>query len=199
MIAYAVVLLGAILAVLSSVKALAAVYGTILTGLERNLTFLATGCANSCIHLALASVTACCLAGITAGLATKRLVGETLFSVEFLLSCSEGELLSAILADQNLVVVHEIPQSFCAVSGTTTIIYIIQQKNRSVKAFLNYFLNIFQEFDNFWSKFCYFCRIFTKSFVAYDTGAYTNRNIFLFYPAVQSGFPPPRSRRGRVK
>ena len=103
---------GVILAVLSSVKALAAVNGTILTGLERNLTFLAAGCANCVIHLALASVAAGCLAGVAAGLATKRLVGETLFSIELLLSGSEGELLSAILADQNLVVVHEIPQSF---------------------------------------------------------------------------------------
>ena len=110
--ALAVFLSGAILAVLSSVEALAAVYGTILTGLERNLTFLTAGCADCIVHLALASGTVCCLAGITAGLATKRLVGETLFSVELLLSCSEGELLSAILADQNLVVVHEIPQSF---------------------------------------------------------------------------------------
>ena len=110
--ALAVFLSGAILAVLSSVKALAAVYGTILTGLERNLTFLATGCTDCSVHLTLASVAACCLAGITAGLAAKGLVGKALLSVELLLSCSEGELLSAILADQNLVVVHEIPQSF---------------------------------------------------------------------------------------
>ena len=87
-------------------------------GLERDLAFLTAACAYCIIHLALSCATVCCLTCVAARLAALRLVGEALFSIELLLSGSEGEFLSAILADQSLVVVHEIPLPSLTVSST---------------------------------------------------------------------------------
>ena len=86
-------------------------------GLERNLTFLAAACTYCIIHLALSCAPVCCLARIAARLAALRLIGKALLSVKFLLTGSEGEFLSAILADQSLVVVHEIPLPNLATSS----------------------------------------------------------------------------------
>ena len=75
-------------------------------GLEGNLARLAAGSANSVIHLTFGAFSARGLASLTARLTTLRLVGEAFFSIKFLFTCSEGEFLSAILADQSLVFVH---------------------------------------------------------------------------------------------
>jgi len=84
-------------------------------GLERNLTFLTALCANCVEHLTFA-VTSAVLASIAASLATLGLVSEALFCIKFLLSGSESEFLSAFLADECLVFVHEIPL-YCFVRG----------------------------------------------------------------------------------
>ena len=81
-------------------------------GLEGNLAGVAALGAGCVIHLTCAALSALGLTVCTASLTSLRLVGETLLCVKFLLAGSKGELLSAILADQNLVVVHEIPLSF---------------------------------------------------------------------------------------
>jgi hypothetical protein len=93
---------------LSILEAFAAVDRTVIAGLEGNLAGLSTACAYCIIHLACLSAV-CCFASIAARFATLRLVGKALLSIKFLLTGSEGEFLSTILADQCLVVVHEIP------------------------------------------------------------------------------------------
>ena len=75
-------------------------------GFKGNLAFLAARSANSVIHLAFGAFTAGVLASGTASLAALRFVGETFFSIKFLFTGSKGEFLSAILADQSLVLVH---------------------------------------------------------------------------------------------
>ena len=77
-------------------KALAAIYGAVVLGYETNLCFLAALCAN-CGEQLSGSLT-CALLRISASLASLRLVLEILLCVELLLSCSEDELLSALLA-----------------------------------------------------------------------------------------------------
>lgn len=87
-------------------EAIAAVDRAVFTGLERNLAGLSAFSADCVEHLAGLAVTSCALTCSTACLATLRLIGKALFSVKFLLSGSEGEFLSAILADERLVSVH---------------------------------------------------------------------------------------------
>ena len=95
---------------LSISEAIAAVDGTIGARLEGNLAGLSALCADCVKHL-----TCTVMVGIftlcAAFLATLRLVGEALLGVKLLLAGSEGEFLSAFLADQGLVCVHEIPLS----------------------------------------------------------------------------------------
>lgn len=93
---------------LSILEALAAVNRTIVARLERNLARLTAACTYCIKHLTCLN-SACILTGIAARLATLRLICEAFFSIKFLLTGSENEFLSAILADQCLVVVHEIP------------------------------------------------------------------------------------------
>ena len=91
-------------------EAVAAVYGTVGARLEGNLAGLSALCADSVEHLACAvvgSVFTLC----AAFLAALGLVGEALLGIKFLLAGSESEFLSAFLADQGLVSVHEIPLS----------------------------------------------------------------------------------------
>ena len=82
----------------------AAIYRSVVSGLEGNTGFVATVSAYSREELLL------CLTGvlscIAASLASLRLVLETSFCIELLLAGSEGELLSAVLTLQNLVFVH---------------------------------------------------------------------------------------------
>lgn len=68
-------------------EAIAAVDRTVCTGLERNFAGTAAGSAYSVKHLALAAlaVVGSTFAGITAGFAALRLIGEALFSKN---SCS---------------------------------------------------------------------------------------------------------------
>ena len=87
-------------------EAIAAVDRAVLTGLEGNLAGLSAFSADCVEHFARLTAASCALTCSTACLATLRLVGEALFSVKFLLSGSEGEFLSAILADESLVSVH---------------------------------------------------------------------------------------------
>ena len=94
-----------------SAETIAAVHRTVVAGLEGHLAGLAALGANSVIHLAAATLTTAgvAFACIAAGLAALRLVGEALFSKELLFAGCEGELLSAILADDSFVLKHVIP------------------------------------------------------------------------------------------
>jgi hypothetical protein len=93
---------------LTSAEAIAAINGTVGAGLKRNLAGLAASGANCVVHLTAAAVTVL-LPRVPAGLAALRLVGEALLRVKLLLAGSESEFLAAILADDDFVVVHEIP------------------------------------------------------------------------------------------
>ena len=81
------------------------------TGLERNVAGTAAGSAYSVKHLALAAlaVVGSTFAGIAAGFAALRLIGEALFSKKLLLVGGEGEFLSAIFADDRFVLEHVVP------------------------------------------------------------------------------------------
>lgn len=95
-------------------EAISAIDGAITSGLERHLGSAAAGCANSFVHRAVvgAPVGGGTFAGIAAGLAALGLVGESFFSIEFLLVGRKGELLSAIFADDNFVLIHLKPRLF---------------------------------------------------------------------------------------
>ena len=92
-------------------EAIAAVDRTVCTGLERNFAGTASGSAYSVKHLALAAlaVVGSTFAGIAAGFAALRLIGEALFSKKLLLVGGEGEFLSAIFADDRFVLEHVVP------------------------------------------------------------------------------------------
>ena len=89
-------------------KALAAVYGTVLFGLEGNLSGLSAFCANSVVHLTRSAGSTACLTGLTAGLAAGGLVLESLFGIEFLFTGSENELSATVFAYQRFVFVHDL-------------------------------------------------------------------------------------------
>ena len=76
-------------------EALAAVNGSVLSGLEGDLCFLAAVSANSVIHLP--ALSGRILSCVTAILAANGLVGEAFLSKKLLLACGEYELISAIL------------------------------------------------------------------------------------------------------
>lgn len=93
---------------LSLAETIAAVNRTVVARLERNAAGLATGSADCLEHLASAAIaTRVLLASVAAGLAALRFVGEAFFREEFLLTRGKGEFLPAILADDDLVVVHK--------------------------------------------------------------------------------------------
>ena len=98
--------------VVSVLEALAAVDGTVVVRLERNLALLTAVGAGSVEHLAGRSLTALSLTGVAAITASLGLVGEALLGVELLLAGGENEFASAILADNGLVSVHVIPLFF---------------------------------------------------------------------------------------
>ena len=91
-----------------SSEAVAAVDGAIVAGLKGDLASLTALGADSVEH-GTGGCAGLTLAGIAAALAALGFVGEAFFSIELLLTGSEHEFLSAILADQSLVVVHGIP------------------------------------------------------------------------------------------
>jgi len=91
----------------ASGKALAAVYGTILSGFEGNLSGLsALGTDRVVHHARSAGSGAIGLAGLTAGLAAGGLVLESFLGIEFLFTGSENELSATVLAYQRFVFVH---------------------------------------------------------------------------------------------
>ena len=100
-------------------EAIAALNRSVSGWLERNLTGLPAICAYRIVHLARCSVTVSAIAGTatpwcaltsdTAGFAALRFVRKAFFGEKFLLVGSKGEFLSAIFADDGLVVVHLIP------------------------------------------------------------------------------------------
>jgi len=89
---------------LHSCIALAAVYGSVVGRLERNLCFLTALCANGREKLLLRS--GCVLSCVSASLASLRLVLESSFSVEFLFASRECEFSAAFLAYQCFVLIH---------------------------------------------------------------------------------------------
>lgn len=78
-------------------EALAAVNGSVVTGLEGNLSLAAAACAYSCEHFTLSSAV---LLSVTASLASLRLVCKAVLSVELLFACCEYEICTAVLALQ---------------------------------------------------------------------------------------------------
>jgi hypothetical protein len=87
-------------------KAFAAVYGTVLSGLEGNLSGLSAFCANRIMHFTRSAGSAAGLASLAAGLAAGGLVLESLFGIEFLFTGSENELSATVFAYQRFVFVH---------------------------------------------------------------------------------------------
>ena len=92
------------LLLLGSGIAFAAVYRSVVRGLEGNLCFLATLCTSGCKELS--GSLACVLSCVTAGFASLGLVLEAAFCIEFLFTCGENEFCAAILTNQSLVFVH---------------------------------------------------------------------------------------------
>jgi hypothetical protein len=111
-------------------EALAALNWSVSGWLERNLTGLPAICAYRIVHLTGGTVTKAAFAGTAsgvtltsdaAGFATLRFIRKAFFGEELLLAGSKGEFLSAIFADDGLVVVHLIPHiKYCAVQICTT-------------------------------------------------------------------------------
>ena len=91
-------------------KALAAVYGSVRLGLERNLCLTTTCCTNS--GEILTGTASCILASITAGLAALGLILEAALCIELLLTSGEHEFLATLFAYQCLVFVHVFTLSF---------------------------------------------------------------------------------------
>ena len=91
------------------VEAIAAVYGTIAMGLERNLGGAAAAIADHFIHGAIGRTVGIAAVGTTgsaAGGAAAGLILEALLGVELLLACGEDELSAAVFANQRLVLIH---------------------------------------------------------------------------------------------
>ena len=112
-------------------EAVAAVDGTVGAGLKGNFAFLSAFGANCVIHLACAVVGGV-FALCAALFAALGLVGEAFLGIKLLLTGSESEFLSAFLADQGLVCVHEIPLSVITRSLDWLASTIIQRKTHFV-------------------------------------------------------------------
>ena len=92
-----------------SAEAIATVNGAIATRLKRNLAGTTTICADCVIHDTLFAAAGALLAGDAAIFAALRFVGKPFFRKEFLFAGSEGEVLSAIFADDDFVAIHVLP------------------------------------------------------------------------------------------
>jgi hypothetical protein len=86
--------------------AFAAIHGTVVLRLERNLGGRAAVGANRIVHYAGTAGVTLSLVRLTALTATSRFILKTLFGIEFLLASSEHEFLTAIAAHQRLVLIH---------------------------------------------------------------------------------------------
>jgi hypothetical protein len=96
------------LSAVSPAETIAAINRAIITGLERNLAGSAAFRANGIIHLALAAVAAGVpFAGIPAGLAPLRFVGEPSLSIKFLFLRGENEFLATVYANECFVLIHK--------------------------------------------------------------------------------------------
>jgi hypothetical protein len=130
-------------------EAIAAIDRTVIMGFKGNLACLTASGANGVIHLTFGAFATSVLASLTAGLTTLGFVGETLFSIKFLLTGGESEFLSAILADQSLVFVHwgkplfRIPQRLSVATGS---LYPISIKKSILSTFLKHFSTHFCRF-----------------------------------------------------
>ena len=93
-------------------EAIAAVNGTIAAWFKRNLAGTSAICADSVKHHSLFASTGILFARGAAILAALRFVCEALFGKEFLLAGGEGEVLSAIFADDVFVAKHLRPFFF---------------------------------------------------------------------------------------
>ena len=85
-------------------KAFAAIHRSVISRLEGHFGLGAAVGANGGVHLSL--LLRRILSGVTAGLASLRLVLEASFCIEFLLTGSEHELRATVFAHQGLVFVH---------------------------------------------------------------------------------------------
>ena len=92
------------LLLLGSGISFAAIYRSVVRGLEGNLCFLAALCACGCKELS--GGLACVLSCVAARLTSLGLVLEAALCVELLLACGENEFCAAILTNQCLVFVH---------------------------------------------------------------------------------------------
>ena len=92
-----------------SAEAIATVNGAIATRLKRNLAGTTTICADCVIHDTLFAAAGALLAGDAAIFAALRLVGKSFFRKKFLFAGGEGEVLSAIFADDDFVAIHVLP------------------------------------------------------------------------------------------
>ena len=90
--------------VLMLLEAFAAIYGTIITRLERYLCRLTAFCANCIKHFALTTTLG--FAGCTAGFAADRFILEPFLCIELLLAGCENKFRAAILTYQSLVFEH---------------------------------------------------------------------------------------------
>lgn len=91
-------------------ETITAVYGSVISGSERNLCFLATRAAHCIVKFTSLSLSAFSflhsLSLVSALFASCWFVLEPLLRVKFLFTCCEHKLSSAILANQNLVLIH---------------------------------------------------------------------------------------------
>lgn len=87
---------------LTAGKAVAAVYWSAISRLERHLGLGAAFSTDSSVHFTISASALTALAG-TAVIAATGLIGEALLCVEFLFSCGENEFASAVTAGQGLV------------------------------------------------------------------------------------------------
>lgn len=95
-----------------SSETVAAIYRAVIAGLKRNLAGLSAICTNCIVHLTRTAVAAritVILAFVAAGLTALGLVCEAFFSIKLLLAGGKSEFLSAILADEGLVIKHVKP------------------------------------------------------------------------------------------
>ena len=95
-------------------KAFTAVNGTIRFWLEGNTGFLAAPC-TYCSEI-FSWAAGCTLACITAGFAALRLILKALLSIKSLFAGSKDKLLTAVLANKRLILVHGVDPLFIRIS-----------------------------------------------------------------------------------
>jgi hypothetical protein len=87
-------------------EAVAAVNGTIVAGLERNLAFASAFSAHSIIHLSCTAASAGNLAGVAALFAALRLIRESFFGEKLLFTGGKHEFAATVFAIESLVLEH---------------------------------------------------------------------------------------------